>query len=484
MKASENKRILVLLIFLIILLLAPIVYLTYFTIFKAQDAIKNPANKRPMMAENAVKRGNIYDRDGNVLAYSTGEKFQYQRVYNYPVIYSHIVGYSNKIVSKYGIEKEYNSYLLGKEGSKLLKTFKSIFNKKLDLNMGDSLILTTNTELQKKTRSVLGENNEKGSVVIMNPKNGEILSMVSLPDFNSQNIAQDMAQINKNNNGALFNNSTLGKFAPGSVFKIVSADAILESGISQNYNDKGTEKIDNGREFKNSTGKAYGRINLKTAFTHSVNTYFVRKTVDVGLDIYSNICQKFMINKKVDFDLPLETSTWDYNRQGFDKTALGSAGIGHDNILVTPLEMCMITSAIANDGVMMKPHLVKAINGSDGKNILINNPEVLSECTSKENANIIKNMMVNVVNNGTGTEAYVKGYQVAGKTGTAQLNIQEGTNNAWFVGFAPANDPKIAIAVVIPNVSDYGGEVAAPIARKLIKFALDNIDFDQWGIYD
>ena len=191
MKASENKRILVLLIFLIILLLAPIVYLTYFTIFKAQDAIKNPANKRPMMAENAVKRGNIYDRDGNVLAYSTGEKFQYQRVYNYPVIYSHIVGYSNKIVSKYGIEKEYNSYLLGKEGSKLLKTFKSIFNKKLDLNMGDSLILTTNTELQKKTRSVLGENNEKGSVVIMNPKNGEILSMVSLPDFNSQNIAQD-----------------------------------------------------------------------------------------------------------------------------------------------------------------------------------------------------------------------------------------------------------------------------------------------------
>lgn len=481
MKTSENKRILLLLIFLIILLLAPIVYLTYFTIFKAQDAINNPANKRPIMAENSIRRGNIYDRDGNVVAYSIGEKYQYQRVYNYPVVYSHIVGYSNKIVAKYGLEKEYNDYLVGKNDSKLLKIFKSLFNKKLDLNVGDSITLTTSTDLQKKTRSVLGQNNEKGSVVIMNPKSGEILSMISLPDFNSQNIAKDMEQINKNNNGALFNNSTLGKFAPGSVFKIITADAILESGISQKYNDKGVEKIDKGRKFKNSTGKAYGNINLKSAFTYSINTYFVRKTVDIGLDLFSDVCQRFMINKKVDFDLPLETSTWNYTREGFDKTALASAGIGHDDILVTPLQMCMIASAIANDGVMMKPHLVKSIDSSDGKNILTNNPEVLSESCSKENANIIRDMMINVVNNGTGTEAYVRGYQVAGKTGTAQFNITEGTNNAWFVGFAPADDPKIAISVVIPNVSKYGGEIAAPIAGELIRYALDNINFDQWG---
>ncbi len=487
MKTNENKRILILLIFLIVLLLSPVIYLTYFTIFKAQDAIKNPANRRPALAENSVKRGNIYDRDGKVLAYSTGEKYQYQRVYNYPVIYSHIVGYSNRIVSKYGIEKEFNEYLVGKNGSKLAKTFKSLVNKNMDLNMGDSVTLTTNTDLQKKVRQVLADNYEKGSIVMMNPKTGEILAMVSIPDFNSQNIAKDMEEINKKNNGALFNNSTLGKFAPGSVFKIVTTAAILESGISQNYIDKGVEKVDDGREFKNSTGKAYGHINLKTAFTKSINTYFIRKAIDVGTSIFSSVCEKFMINKDVDFDLPLEVSTWSYNRQGFDKTALGSAGMGHDDILVTPLEMCLITSTIANEGLMMKPYLVKSIDGSDGKNILRRNPEVLSEVMTKEHANLIRDMMVNVVNNGTGTEAYVRGYQVAGKTGTAQFNITEGKNNAWFVGFAPADDPKVAISVVIPNIADYGGKVAAPLASELLKYALDNIKFEEvedWGFYD
>ena len=314
---------------------------------------------------------------------------------------------------------------------------------------------------------------------MMNPKTGEVLSMVSLPDFNSQNIAKDMQKINEANNGALFNSSTKGKFAPGSVYKIVTTTAILESGISQKYTDEGLEKIDNGREFKNAGNKIYGRVDLRKAFTNSLNTYFVRKSVDMGIDIMGQVSEKYMINKKVDFELPLETSTWTFKRSDFDRTALAAGGIGHDTILVTPLEMCMVASTIANDGVMMQPHIVKRIDSSDGKNVIRNTPTVLSEVTSKDNADQITKYMVNVVNNGTGTEAYVSGVKVAGKTGTAQLDLKEGTNNAWFVGFAPADDPQVAIAVVIPNIKDYGSQAAAPIAGELLKYAINNLQIEE-----
>lgn len=478
MKKTENKRILILLLFLIILLLAPIIYLSYFTVFKASEVIANPANRRKILAENSIKRGNIYDRDGNLLAYSTGEKYKYQRIYNQPIIYSHIIGYSNKIVGKYGLEERYNDVLLGRSESKFVKTLKSLVNKKVDLYTGDNITLTTDTNLQKKARSVLSDNFEKGALVMMNPKTGEILSLVSLPDFDSQNIAKDMTKINEENNGALFNNATRGKYAPGSVFKILTAAAIIESGVNQSYLDTGVEKIDDGREFKNSGNAVYGRVGLKTAFTKSINTYFARKAVSSGLDSMSSLADRFMINKKVDFDLRLNESTWNYNRNGFDNTALASAGIGHDDILVTPVEMALMASTIANDGVMMKPHLVKSVDGVDGKNIEKFTPEVLSEVLDKSVSNQIKDMMVSVVNDGTGKEAYHSGYKIAGKTGTAQFNIKEGKNNAWFVGFAPYDDPKVAIAVIIPNVSEYGGDAAAPIAGELLKYALDTIKFD------
>lgn len=479
MKNKENKRLLVLLVFLIVLLVSPIIYLTYFTVFEANEIIKHPANRRADLRENSVKRGSFYDRNGEVLAYSNGQQYNYHRIYNYPIAYSHIIGYSDKIVDKYGLEKELNGYLVGRNGSKIIKTIKSMLNEDYDPYVGDSVTLTTDTKLQEKTRSVLSKNFTKGSVVIMNPKTGEVLSMVSLPDFNSQNIAKDMQAINEADNGALFNSSTKGKFAPGSVFKIVTTSAILESGISQSYNDEGVEKIDNGREFRNAGNKAYGRVNLKTAFTKSLNTYFVRKAIDVGKEKMAEVSERFMINQKVNFELPLEVSTWNYNRDGFDRTALGAAGIGHDTLLVTPLEMCMIAGTIANDGVMMQPHIVKRIDSSDGKSVVRNSPTVLSEVISKEYADQIEKYMVNVVNNGTGTEAYVRGLKVAGKTGTAQLDLKEGTNNAWFVGFAPADDPKVAISVVIPNIQDYGSEVAAPIAGELLKYAVENLQFEE-----
>lgn len=478
MKTNDNKRILVLLLFLIALFLSLIFYLSYFTIFRAADIIDHPANRRKSYEENSVKRGTIYDRNNEVLAYSTGEKYKYTRNYNYPVIYSHVVGYSDKVVGKYGLERELNNYLLGRTGSKLLKSIRASFDSKVKVDQGDNITLTTDTELQKKARNLLAEKYNRGAIVMMNPKTGEVYALVSLPDFNSQNISKDMEQINKENNGALFNNATMGLYPPGSVFKIITTTAILESGIDQNYNDTGEETID-GRTFTNSTDKIFGEIGLKTAFTNSLNTYFTKKATEVGKDKMTEVAEKYMINQEVPFQLQHYMSRWNFKRTDFDRTALASAGMGHDTILTTPLEMCMVASAIANEGVMMQPNIVKSIDTPGGENVLTNTPTRLKQVTTKAIANEIRDLMVNVVNNGTGTEAYVRGYQVAGKTGTAQRNLKDETNDAWFVGFAPANNPKVAIAVVIPNVTDYGGKVAAPIGGELLKYALDNIQFEE-----
>ncbi|MDO5715028.1 MAG: penicillin-binding protein 2 [Tissierellia bacterium] len=478
MKTNDNRKILILLVFLILLLLSLIFYLSYFVIFQAPEIIDNPANRRARLEENSVKRGTIYDRNNEILAYSTGEKYKYKRNYNYPVIYSHVVGYSDRIVGKYGLEFQLNDYLLGRNTSKLLKSFKSYFNSDVQLDVGDNVTLTTDTNVQKKARNLLAEKYNKGAIVMMNPKTGEVYASVSLPDFNSQNIAADMSEILRQNNATFYNNVIKGKYPPGSVFKIVTTTALLESEVDQNYEDTGEEMID-GRPFTNSTDKVYGKVGLKTAFTHSLNTYFAKKATEIGKDKMVEVAEKYMINQDVDFQLPLKKSTWNYEKKDFDRTSLAAAGIGHDTIVTTPLEMCMVASTIANDGIMMKPNIVKSIDAPNGDNIVQINPSVLSEVTTKEIAEQIKELMINVVNNGTGTEAYVRGYQIAGKTGTAQRNIKEDINDAWFVGFAPADDPKVAIAVVIPDVNEYAGKVAAPIGGELLKYALDVIQFEE-----
>lgn len=472
MNLKENRKILVLLIFLILLFMSLIFYLSYFTIFVAGDLKDHPANRRDSIEESGIKRGDILDRDGNVLAYSDGEQYKYERHYTYPVIYSHVVGYSNKVTGKAGIESKYNKYLLGEEGSKTLKSLKSFFDKGISPNTGDNVVLTTHTGLQQKSRDLLHDTGESGAIVAMNPKTGEILSMVSYPDFNSQTVDKDQAAIVEQNQGAFYNRATQSLFPPGSTFKIVTAAALLESDVDQNYKDTG-EEASGGHPIRNAGQKVYGNVNLNSAFTYSVNTYFANKAMAMGKDHFGSVAEKFMFNKKFDFDLNTKVSKFDYSK--WDDQALASAGIGQGDVLATPLQMCMVTSAIANDGNIMQPYIVSQVLSPDGSVVLNVEPEVLSNATSEENAKLIKDMMVNVVNKGSGKPARLRSVQVAGKTGTAQKTTGGSTNDAWFVGFAPADDPEICVAVVIQNVEDYGGKVAAPIAAKVIDYALRNM---------
>lgn len=467
---KDNKRILVVLVLVIVLYLSLILYLSYFTVFVGQNIIDNPANRRETIIEQNIERGSILDREGNILSYSEGEKSKAIRKYNYPISYSHIIGYSDKVMGKAGIEKSYDKYLLGLEVPRSIKVLKSVYNKKVELDKGNNVYLTTNTDIQNYSREILSKTGAAGAIVAMDPKTGDILAMVSLPDFNSESIAKDNKALSEQNKGALYNRAIWTKYPPGSTFKIITAASLLENKIDQNYVDEGSQEID-GRVFKNALEKTYGALDLKSAFVNSVNTYFVKKTVDLGAESLGKTTDRFMFNSNFDFDLPYHASIFKYNN--ISKTELASSGIGHGTVSATPLEMCMVTASIANDGKLMQPNLVGSVISPKGEVILKKEPQVLSEAVTPEIAAEIKDYMLAVVGSGSGRNAYRRGYGIAGKTGTAQKSQEGQENFAWFVGFAPAKDPKIAIAVVLEDVNDYGGSIAAPIAGDIMKYAID-----------
>lgn len=473
MNRSENKRIIVLLAGLILLFLSCIIYLTYFYFFQAEEVKKNPSNRRGYIEEAQIKRGDIYDRNGEVLATSKGEPGNYRREYAYPILYSHIIGYSHPSLGKSGLESSYNDYLLNRNGNRTLKAISDMIrSKKQD---GNSLILTIDTQVQSKAREMLEENAKKGSIVVMNPKTGEIYAMVSLPDFNASSIAQDWNELQKNESGALLNRSINGRYPPGSTFKLITAASLLDQDrIDLDYEDTGSQVID-GRTFKNAEGAQYGSVDLQEALVKSINTYFVEKGSKLGKDNLGGAADKFYFNSKIPFDLPVSVSVFDY-KKSLPKTTLAASAIGQGDVLATPLHMAMVASAVANDGKMMQPILVKEVEDTKGSAIETKEPKVLIESTTPEIAKKLTKYMISVVQDGTGRRASLRNTQVAGKTGSAEN--ASGENHAWFIGFAPAEDPQIAVAVIVEQAGRSGGSVAAPMARDIIAYALNNIDFN------
>lgn len=473
MNKSELKRIVILMAGLIALFLGAIIYLSYFYIFEADTVRNHPSNRRGYIEEAQIKRGDIYDRNGELLATSKGEPGHYHREYSYPILYSHIIGYSHPSLGKSGLEASRNDDLLNRNSNRAIVLISNwLSNKKQD---GNSLILTIDTQVQSKARELLEENAERGSIVVMNPKTGEIYALVSLPDFNAMSVAEDWNSLQENKAGALLNRSINGRYPPGSTFKVITAASILEGNMDLSYEDKGIQTID-GRDFKNAEGAVYGNVDLKDAMTHSVNTYFVSKGAALGKEKLGSTADQFYFNKKIPFDLPVSPSVFDY-KKNIPKTTLAASAIGQGDVLVTPLHMAMVASAVANDGKMMEPILVREVEDPKGKSIRKHDAKVLQESIGEETAKTLNEYMISVVENGTGKRAAMRRTKVAGKTGSAEN--ASGENHAWFIGYAPANDPQIAVSVIVEQAGRSGGSIAAPMARDIIAYALNNIDFSQ-----
>jgi len=464
----EVKRIITLFISLCAGFIILIGYLSYFQVFKAEAIRENTYNKRLWIDEEQVLRGSIIDRNDEILVYSQQENDQAERVYKYDFLYSHIIGYSTREYGKSGLEKNFNSYLINANANTAINEVINLIN---PVGVGNNLQLTIDNNLQRKTRELL--NNKKGAIIMMDPKTGEILSMISLPDFNVNNLVENWSNISEDSNSPLLNRGTQGLYAPGSTFKMVTALTSLLSNEEDNiYNCEGSLDVD-GYIFKDFDTKGHGEIQLKEAFSESCNTYFANLTLDLGFNKLREMSEVLSFNKRISFDLDTNTSSFPEREVG--ETDLAASGIGQGRIGATPLNMLLITSAIANDGIMKQPFIVQKVISPQGNDVEVFGGENLVDISSSADINFMQEMMLQVVESGTGSNARIRNVKVAGKTGTAEN--ASGKNHAWFVGYAPYDDPKVSVVVLLEEEGSSGGSSAAPIARDLIIYALNNIKF-------
>lgn len=467
-KSTLSKRLIFVMVFFVFLFMFLTLYLVYFQLFKAKTIADDSHNRRLWLNEDLVKRGTIYDRNGNILAYSQKDESGKQiRIYNYPESSAPVTGYSSTTYGKTGIEKSFNKELLA-IGDENFSQFRKMVVKN---DTGNNLHLSLDQTIQNIVYSYL--KSYKASCVVMNPSTGEVLAMVSSPSFNPNTLDNDWNNLIQTTDGRLVNRASQGLYRPGSAFKIITSASILDNDIDQSYNDEGSEVIQ-GYEIRNYGDQVFGNLELRSAFINSANTYFAKKAVDLGKDRLSNTTEKFAFNLDYEFDLDKNNSVIPY--KDLNEADLAMTGFGYGKTQVTPLHMAMVSSAIANNGIMIKPRLVNKITNKEESIVYEAKNETLSKATSEKTANTIRDLMVEVVSSGTGRNAYLDWVQIAGKTGTADK--ADGNIDAWFVGFAPAYEPKIAFALVVEDSQGTGGEIAAPLARNIVRDIFNSISFN------
>ena len=496
-KQNPRKNIKVIMGVYLVLLFGLIGYITYFYLFKAPKINKMPANAITMSKASKVLRGKIYDAEGQPIAESKRiDAFNQKRIYPYGDLYAAAIGYASSRYGNTGMESIYNNQLTTYDPlslSEYIKTYglKKAFEnrgKNLEPQIGDSIVTTLNTPLQKVAWEALGEN--EGAVVAIQPKTGDVLAMVSKPTFNPNNLEQEMQQVAEDQqigkpNKSLLNQATHDPTAPGSVFKTVTISSALENipGIQNRvFDDKGSIKI-GSYTLPNENWRAFGQISLARALSVSSNVVFGTLGMELGNEALKSTAEAY------GFNAPLPANGFYTGACNFptlnqyDKGSMAQSAIGQGATTATPLQMAMVVSTIANGGVMMEPTMVKEIINSRGQVVQTFAPKELRRVISAQNAATITKDMRFVTEQREGEPSGVWSYmdpkyRIASKTGTAQKENAQGQllvdANAWFVCFAPANDPKIAVAVKVVN-GGAGSKIGASIAYKLVKNYLDQV---------
>ncbi|MCL2838084.1 MAG: penicillin-binding transpeptidase domain-containing protein [Oscillospiraceae bacterium] len=460
---NVNKRIILSLIFISALFLALITYLVHFNIFRADDVFAHSFNRRTWYDEARIQRGSIYDRNGILLARSEVDaNGNSVRRYPHGRLYSGVIGYSSPVYGRTQLELRFDRQLMGRAGISLAPR-------------GFDLTLTIDNDLQQLARNQLG--NRHGAVVAIEPSTGRILALASNPDFDPHHasLVENWNALVENENSPLLPRATQGLYAPGSVYKIVTAAAAFEAGMADRiFNDTGAFNLGTGNIVRNFNNVAHGNIDLARAFAVSSNYVFCAIGYELGPRRIADMAGRFGVGTALDFDIPTSTSRFtDRNMTNADSALIS---IGQGTLLTTPLHMAMIAAAVANDGVMMQPYLVERSTNDMGLTMYSARQRTHSRPINASTAAYLSEIMELVVTDGTGTAARISGVRVAGKTGTSE-NEQTigGANRAhtWFVGFAPADNPQIAVAVLLEHSGGTGGALAAPIAREVMRHYLN-----------
>lgn len=461
-KARKNKEIFMILYTFLFLFLLCIGNIVYFLVKDSKTVINNTYNKRADLLAKTIVRGEILSKDGEKLAYSVdnGDGTE-TRVYPFNSMFAHVVGRFEQ--AKTGLEANENFTML----TSSTNLFETIYHQLSGTKMqGDNIITTLDVNLQKVAYDALG--NRKGAIVVMEPSTGKILAMVSKPDYDPNTVMQNWDKLiaDEENNSALLNRATQGLYPPGSTFKFVTLLSYMRQ--DKNYNDFIFD-CDGEAEFGETVihcykNKHHGKEDLKASFANSCNTAFATIGADLDLTSYRSLADSLLFNSP----LPVK---FNYKQSSFSMTAgateheIAQTVIGQGKTLMTPLHNAMLVSAIANGGNLMTPYLVDRVENYHGTVIKKNVPKLFRSLLAVNEAEELTEYMKAVVDSGTGHALRSSKYEAAGKTGTAEVGSDE-SGHAWFIGFAPVNQPEIAVSILVENAGA-ASEHAVPIAKKI-----------------
>ncbi len=438
-------------------------YFVYFQVVESERFINNPYNSLQDQFSKTVTRGKLYSADKQVLAESQlDENGNEVRVYPYGNQYAHVVGFA--VNGKSGLEKEENFSLL-RSHQFFLEQIKNGFEAKK--NLGDNVVTTLNSKMQEAAYAALGDYD--GAVIAIEPKTGKILTMVSKPDFNPNTIAQDWDSVSGEGSTALFNRATQGQYAPGSVFKIFTAlEYYNENSTSWEnyfYVCNGENTVD-GKTLKCAGHKKHGEEDLTASFAQSCNASFSNIGLTLNREAFAKKNQELLFNQELPISFPSSKSQFALTETD-DVAMVMETSIGQGKTLVSPLHMCLVASAIANEGVLMKPYLVDHTENVDGVEVIAYSPEEYKKLFTKAECDFLNPLLDAVVRNGTATLLGRDGYDVYGKTGTAQVSDNASDDNSWFVGYSSRdNKDKIAIAVVVEKAG--GSAYATKVTKRVL----------------
>lgn len=466
------------------------IQINYLQVFAADRLANNPANQRLLLEEYEVDRGDILARDGRtVLARSrpTPGTYKYLRVYPSGPLYAGITGYYSIVFGRYGLEQSQNDYLAGRSPDLLTQ---NLVDEILGRDKrGATVVTTIDAKLQRVARQALGT--LPGAVVALDPKTGQVLAMVANPTYDPNGLASHdpkavraaQRPLVSDPDKPLLSRATQELFPPGSTFKLVTASAALENGMTPDtkFPNPPALQLPNSTSLLHNFGGEHclggiPQLTLAQALQVSCNVVFGEIGLRLGAEKLVAQAQAFGFDQRIPFETPLVTGSIPPAGEFADALSfVATSAIGQQDVRANPMQMALVAAAIANGGVEMVPHLVKEIRDADGRVVKTIDPEEFGRPISGRTAAELTSMMVSVVNAGTGTAAHIPGIQVAGKTGTAET--PGGNPHAWFVSFAPAQNPRIVVAVVVLNGGSLGseatgGQVAAPIAKAVIEAAL------------
>ncbi len=455
-----NRQILVVAYFFAFLFIALMGYIAYYVAVPGKEDVTSAYNPRKNIFSDRIIKGELKTADGKTIAKSvktSGEK--YTRSYPAGRLFTHVAGYD--IYGKSGLEASANYYMYSSHENILKRIVNDLKDEKSE---GDTVYTTLDYDLQKTAYDALGS--YKGAVVVMEPETGKILAMVSKPDYDPNAIADLWDSLNQDENSSLLNRASQGLYPPGSTFKIVTALEYMRENTnwkSFSYECTGSTTVDHVKI--HCAGNAvHGQEDIYSAMAHSCNNAFVTLASGLNFSSYRKTAQSLLFNQRMPLNLEYSKSRFALSKTS-NRSEMPQTAIGQGDTLITPLLNCMIISAVANDGVMMTPYLTDYVESVDGRSVKQFTPSVYKEVMTEQEAEDLTDMLVDVVKEGTASALSGLAHTYAGKTGSAEH--QEGKKaHAWFVGFSPVKDPKIAVCVLAEDGGS-GSGVAVPIAKQI-----------------